>query len=460
MTVLRCHTGLALATLLLAAGRLPAAEEPARPAEPVTFERHVKPFLATYCVACHGESKQKGERRFDRLSGGISDDNGRVELQDILDQLNLGEMPPAEAKQPSLDERRRVIGWLSGAIEEFHRQRKPSHGMTVLRRLNAREYRNTLGDLLHLNMAMFDPTAGFPRDRTSEHLDNVGETLVTSGHLLQGYLAAADRIVEKVMNPATKPAVQSWAFRGNFRQQPEIDQVHGKTNGFSHITLYDVVGADKHEGAYGPIMPFKQGVPYDGVYELRFKAEAVNRRHPYDPEFLGTDPEEPLRLGIVAGNIAAGPLHKPQPIEPLLAELDLADEPKWYTVRVWLDAGFTPRFTFRNGLMDARSLWARLLRKYPEQFPKPSGAASSSTASTPSSTASCRRSTFTRSRSKARTTTPGPPPRSGPCWGTTGKAPRPPACCPRNKCGETWRGSHRAPTAGRPNRKKSTGCCN
>ena len=113
-----------------------------------------------------------------------------------------------------------------------------------------------------------------------------------------------------------------------------------------------------------------KGVPIDGVYEIRLKAEAVNRLHPYDPEFLGTDPAEPLRLGIVAGNHLVGALHKPQPIEPLLAEIDLADEPRWYSVRVWLDAGYTPRLTFRNGLMDARNLWSRLLKKYADQFPE------------------------------------------------------------------------------------------
>ena len=86
------------------------------------------------------------------------------------------------------------------------------------------------------------------------------------------------------------------------------------------MTLYDVIGADKHEGAYGPILAFKEGVPEDGIYEIRLKAEAVNRLHPYDPEFLGTDPDEPLRLGIVAGNHLVGQLHKPQPVEPLLAE--------------------------------------------------------------------------------------------------------------------------------------------
>ena len=63
----------------------------------------------------------------------------------------------------------------------------------------------------------------------------------------------------------------------------------------------------------------------------------------------------------------------PQPIEPQLAEIELVDKKKNYTVRVWLDKGFTPRFTFQNGLMDVRSLWTRILRKYPDDFPKVKG---------------------------------------------------------------------------------------
>jgi hypothetical protein len=53
--------------------------------------------------------------------------------------------------------------------------------------------------------------------------------------------------------------------------------------------------------------------------------------------------------------------------------LELADSPQWYTVRVWLDAGYTPRFTFRNGLMDVRAMWQRLVRKYPDQIPERRG---------------------------------------------------------------------------------------
>lgn len=335
------------------------------------FANAVRPFLDRYCSSCHGPKQQKGERRFDELTGQITNDNDLVDLQDVLDQLNLGEMPPADAIQPANEERRAVTAWLTATISKYHESRTAAIQETILRRLNAREYRNTVRDLLKIELTMFDPTSGFPLDQQADHLDNVGEVLVTSGYLLQQYLSAAERVVEKAMTPVERPEVRAWNFKGNFPQQPEIDQVHRKTNGFQWMTLYEVRGADKHEGAYGAIRDFTKGVPEDGIYEIRFEAEALNRVHPFDREFLGTDPDEPLRLGIVPGDYRVGALYHTQPIEPLLAEVDLADGRQWYTVRVWLDAGMTPRFTFENGSMDVRTLWTRVLKQYPDMFPKP-----------------------------------------------------------------------------------------
>lgn len=336
------------------------------------FQQTVKPFLRAWCSECHGAKHQKGDRRFDRLTGIITDDNALIELQDIVDQLNLSGMPPSDAPQPPGAEVRSVVRVLTELIRHYQDARKDAVRQPVLRRLNAREYRNAVRDLLHLDVRMFDPTGHFPRDQTSGHLDNIGETLVTSGYLLARYLESADRIVEKVLHPRKQPAVQTWRFDHGFRQQPEIDQVFRRVNNFEWMTLFDVPGADKHEGAYGPIHAFADGVPYDGEYEIRLRAQAVHRVNPYAPEFLGRDPSEPFRLGIVPGDRRAGPLHKPQPVEPLLAEIELADEMKWYTVRIPLDAGLTPRFTFQNGLMDVRNLWARLIREYPDGFPKKS----------------------------------------------------------------------------------------
>ncbi len=335
-----------------------------------SFADDLMPFLKSYCLDCHGAEKQKGDRRFERLPTQIIDSNTLADYQDIVDLLNLSEMPPVEAKQPTDAERKQVIVSLTDKITAYHQRKQGSPSQTVLRRLNAREYRNTLRDLLHLDVRIFDPTTDFPKDQTVENLDNVGDVLVTSGYLLEQYLESAEQAIDKALLTREKPAIQKWTFHDNFKQQYEIDRVHKSTSKFQWLTLYEVAASEKHEGAYAPIYDFAAGVPTDGFYKIRFEAEALNRVHPYDPGYLGTDPDEPFRLGIVPGDDTAGQLYKPQPIEPLLAEVELADGRRWYEQHVWLDAGYTPRFTFRNGPIDARKLFYLLPKRYPEWYPK------------------------------------------------------------------------------------------
>lgn len=334
------------------------------------FDAVLRPFLETYCIRCHGETAQKGERRFDRFSGEVRGETDLIAFQEVLDQLDLHEMPPQDAPQPAVDERGRIVQWLKKQLAVSHGQFSREQQGTVLRRLNAREYENTVRDLLQLDMTMFHPSATFPRDQITGHLDNVGSELAMSGYLLQKYLSAAEDVIDRAALPLQQPSVQTWKFTDDFRQQPEVDQVHRRSNEFRFMTLYEVTGADKHEGAYGPIHAFASGVPCNGKYEIRLRAEAVNRQHPYDPDFYGTDPNEPLRLGIVPGDRTVGQLHKPQPVEPLLADIQLDDELRWYSVVVPLDAGYTPRFTYRNGPIDMRNMYAKVLRKYPEMFPE------------------------------------------------------------------------------------------
>ncbi len=131
--------------------------------------------------------------------------------------------------------------------------------------------------------------------------------------------------------------------------------------GFRYLCVYEsYVAADKHEGSYAPLLDFAKGVQHDGYYEIKVKAEAKNRKNPYDPAIFAMDPAMPFRLGVVPGNYKMGPLHDPQPIEPLLGETVVKDgEPDWYTFKVWLDAGHTPRFVFPNGMNSVRNAYAQ-----------------------------------------------------------------------------------------------------
>ena len=60
-----------------------------------------KEFVSKYCTQCHGEDKQKADRRFDMLSLSIEDFREQEMWQEIVDQLNLGEMPPDDESLPS-----------------------------------------------------------------------------------------------------------------------------------------------------------------------------------------------------------------------------------------------------------------------------------------------------------------------------------------------------------------------
>ena len=83
------------------------------------------------------------------------------------------------------------------------------------------------------------------------------------------------------------------------------------------------------------------------------------------------DPDAPFRLGIVPGNAKVGALHHSQPIEPNLGEVSLGDNgPEWHTFRVWLDAGYSPRFTFPNGMNDSRRAFSVILSRYRNLLPE------------------------------------------------------------------------------------------
>lgn len=327
-------------------------------------------FLKQYCNDCHGEEKQKGDRRFDQLSLPASKVDDILDLQDIIDQLNLGDMPPKKAKQPSSADRTAIVDAFTKEVAEARKKFSSTGGQTVLRRLNRREYVNTIGDLLALDMRLIDPTAKFPRDQMAEHLDNLGDVLCTSSYLLAQYLDAADQVVELALGTTEKPQEKTWTFDDNFRQQAELTFSHGSVYKNRYLCVYEVPNSDRHEGGIVPIHEFRDGVPSDGLYEIKVKAQAVNRHHPYDPAIFKRDTEQPFRLGIVPGDAKVGPLHHPQPIEPQLAEVVVPDgEPEWLTMTVPLNAGQTPRFIFPNGMANCRGAFGTIAKKYQDQWP-------------------------------------------------------------------------------------------
>lgn len=81
-----------------------------------TVTQPVQEVLRTYCDSCHGGNQSEGEVRLDTIPS--LDATVRLDLLNTLqEQLHFNEMPPADEKQPSAAEQKRLVDWVPGSTQ-------------------------------------------------------------------------------------------------------------------------------------------------------------------------------------------------------------------------------------------------------------------------------------------------------------------------------------------------------
>lgn len=364
MSLLPAFRPLLVLSAFLTAGLASAAEAPSKT---------VEQFLGRYCLECHDADVHKGDRSFHQFKLPLKTLPAVIEARDIIDQLTLREMPPKKADQPSDEERLAVIRALRDGTAAAQASLQSTGSRTVLRRLSNREYESTLAALFGRRVDTLGLTADFPKEKTARHLDTIGQSLVTSGFLVDQYFLSANRLVEtRLGKPATAP--KTWTFNKNFVQYEEIYGSHKSVFNFRYLNIYEQPNTDTRQGGYGHIEDFKQGVPVSGLYDIEVEAAALHRDTHYDPAIFGIDLSEPFILGVVPGDVTKGHIHYPQAIEPLLASSVVPDNtPTRLKFRVWLEAGQTPRFIFPNGPYESRASVITINKRYEKEFSTPVG---------------------------------------------------------------------------------------
>ncbi len=335
-------------------------------------------FLEKYCIQCHGAQKQKADRRFDTLSSKIEnlDDVGRY--QEVVDQLNLESMPPEGKPQPSPRERLAMIDSLTRRIEIAHAEHNASGGHSVLRRLNAWEYRQTIGDLLGLDVEVWNPSEDFPEEVVVDGFDNNGAGLVTSGMLMEHYLLTAEEAIHRATKFGKRPVAKNYRqvspfyFSGKgYEDLPKLFKVDRFR--FTPDTPFtDLYGRHYRGGHIGFLPLVRQGgVPHSGIYTIRVKAAAISRHHDYGKAIGDFRNGDPLVMEIAAvdrrgsvestGNVS-------QMISLVRVELT-NEEPEWFEWDVYMEAGFEPEVRFRNGPMAAKRM-VRMLTTHAADKPE------------------------------------------------------------------------------------------
>lgn len=192
VTLQHCRLGVVAFVLVTGSGGA-VAEIKETPDLAAQFGGTIRPIVEQYCLGCHSTEKHKGDLDLERFGTFRDVLQHPKPWQQVIEQINLGEMPPKGKPSPSPSEKEQLLGWIHQTLDAAALARAGDPGPVPLRRLNNAEYTYTLRDLTGVDS--LDPAREFPSDSAAgEGFMNTGGSLVMSPALLAKYLDAAKEI--------------------------------------------------------------------------------------------------------------------------------------------------------------------------------------------------------------------------------------------------------------------------
>lgn len=160
----------------------------------------LKPFLTKYCFECHNEEKEKGGIRLDNIDYKFNDSASVHMWQDVLDVLNIEEMPPEDKAQPSADELTSFIGDVADNIKLAHKRLAATGGKISMRYLTKREYLSSVTDLFGMEIP-----EDFLPDEVSPEFDTIGSDQFFSLKQYELFYKAGRQVIETNIIDMTAP---------------------------------------------------------------------------------------------------------------------------------------------------------------------------------------------------------------------------------------------------------------
>ncbi len=164
---------------------------------------HLK-FLSTYCERCHGAETAEASFRVDDLPLAVADLATAARWQKVLNALNSGEMPPEDDPVMNKAAKTNFLDDLAHVMVDARNKLGDQNGVITMRRLNRREYRNSLRELLGVEINVNE----LPADTSSGSFDTVGNNLFMSGTQFEQYLALGREALEEAFEWEANAAVE------------------------------------------------------------------------------------------------------------------------------------------------------------------------------------------------------------------------------------------------------------
>lgn len=217
--------------ILLLGSVLPVAQ--ALPPEE-RWKKEVFPIVENHCYDCHGEGVKKGDLDFDDFDGIESMIADRERWKRIRGHVAQRLMPPPDEAQPTQADRDKFIRWIDDAIFPVD-PKNPDPGRVTLRRLNRVEYKNTIRDLLGVQIKVDEM---LPPDDSGYGFDNIGDVLTLSPVHMERFLEVARISLDKAVTPGPMPYPQKRIIGKNLdgEGQRPGDVLYMLTNGVASTT--------------------------------------------------------------------------------------------------------------------------------------------------------------------------------------------------------------------------------
>lgn len=147
-----------------------------------------------YCFDCHDSESKEGGVDLQQLSFQLNTVESAERWQKVLGALNSGEMPPQDQPQLTNEQKANLLDDLSAQLVVAREILSDAAGVITMRRLNRREYENTVFDLLGVRIDAED----LPDDANSAGFDTSGASLFFSSDQFEQYLSLANQALDAV----------------------------------------------------------------------------------------------------------------------------------------------------------------------------------------------------------------------------------------------------------------------
>jgi len=149
------------------------------------------------CMRCHSDRMRRGNLSLAEFDAEQAWTAPTV-AEAIIRKLRAGMMPPPGSSRPEDAVLQGLASTLEAQLDSFAVE-NPNPGVRTFQRLNQAEYRNTVRDLLTLEI---DPKGYLPPDTKSANFDNIADAQLLSPTLMDAYLNAAAEVARLAVGDA------------------------------------------------------------------------------------------------------------------------------------------------------------------------------------------------------------------------------------------------------------------